>query len=73
MNMWNIFVAYISSSIPLGIPLLYGSTGEIVTEKSGSRTTFGAALSAATAQTLKSEMSTAASSSTAIKSLHFFT
>ena len=35
MNMWNILVAYISSSIPLGIPLLYGSTGEIVTEKSG--------------------------------------
>ena len=33
--MWNIIVAFISSSIPLGIPLLYGSTGEIVTEKSG--------------------------------------
>ena len=28
-------VSYISSSIPLGVPLLYGSTGEIVTEKSG--------------------------------------
>ena len=35
MNIWNILVAFISSSIPLGIPLLYGSTGEIVTEKSG--------------------------------------
>ena len=35
MGLWNIIVAYISSSIPLGIPLLYGSTGEIVTEKSG--------------------------------------
>ena len=32
MNMW---VAFISSAIPLGVPLLYGSTGEIVTEKSG--------------------------------------
>ena len=28
-------IRYISSSIPLGVPLLYGSTGEIVTEKSG--------------------------------------
>lgn len=28
-------VAYISSSIPLSVPLMYGSTGEIVTEKSG--------------------------------------
>ena len=35
MNIWNILVSFISSSIPLGIPLLYGSTGEIVTEKSG--------------------------------------
>ena len=32
MNMW---IAFLSSSIPLGVPLLYGSTGEIVTEKSG--------------------------------------
>ncbi len=31
----NLFVKFISSSIPLGVPLLYGSTGEIVTEKSG--------------------------------------
>ncbi len=31
----NILVAFISSSIPLGVPLLYGSTGEILTEKSG--------------------------------------
>ena len=31
----NILVAFIRSSIPLGVPLLYGSTGEIVTEKSG--------------------------------------
>ena len=31
----NMFVAFISSAIPLGVPLLYGSTGEIVTEKSG--------------------------------------
>ncbi|MBQ9859260.1 MAG: ABC transporter permease [Clostridia bacterium] len=28
-------IRYLSSSIPLGVPLLYGSTGEIVTEKSG--------------------------------------
>ncbi len=31
----NMLVAFLSSSIPLAIPLLYGSTGEIVTEKSG--------------------------------------
>ncbi len=31
----NMFVAFISSAIPLGVPLLFGSTGEIVTEKSG--------------------------------------
>ncbi len=31
----NLFVDFISSSIPLGVPLLYGSTGEILTEKSG--------------------------------------
>ncbi len=31
----DILVAFISSAIPLGVPLLYGSTGEIVTEKSG--------------------------------------
>lgn len=31
----NMFVAFISSSIPLSVPLLYGSTGEIITEKSG--------------------------------------
>lgn len=31
----NMFIAFISSSIPLGVPLLYGSTGEIITEKSG--------------------------------------
>ncbi|MBE6763631.1 MAG: ABC transporter permease [Ruminococcaceae bacterium] len=28
-------VSFISSSIPLGVPLLFGSTGEIITEKSG--------------------------------------
>ena len=28
-------VSFISSAIPLGVPLLYGSTGEIITEKSG--------------------------------------
>ena len=33
--MMGAIVSYISSSIPLGVPLLYGSTGEIVTEKSG--------------------------------------
>lgn len=33
--MGSILVAFISSAIPLGVPLLYGSTGEIVTEKSG--------------------------------------
>ena len=31
----NLFVDFISSSIPLGVPLLFGSTGEIITEKSG--------------------------------------
>ena len=31
----NMFISFISSSIPLGVPLLYGSTGEIITEKSG--------------------------------------
>ena len=31
----NMFIAFISSAIPLGVPLLYGSTGEIITEKSG--------------------------------------
>lgn len=31
----NMFLAFISSAIPLGVPLLYGSVGEIVTEKSG--------------------------------------
>mgnify|MGYP002510989655 CR=1 FL=1 len=31
----SMFLAFLSSSIPLGVPLLYGSTGEIVTEKSG--------------------------------------
>ncbi len=31
----NILVAFISSAIPLSVPLLYGSVGEILTEKSG--------------------------------------
>ena len=31
----QMFLAFLSSSIPLGVPLLYGSVGEIVTEKSG--------------------------------------
>ena len=31
----NMFLAFIASSIPLGVPLLYGSVGEIITEKSG--------------------------------------
>ena len=31
----NLLVAFIASSIPLAIPLLYGSTGEIITEKGG--------------------------------------
>ncbi len=31
----SMLTAFISSAIPLGVPLLYGSTGEIVTEKSG--------------------------------------
>ena len=31
----EMFLAFLSSSIPLGVPLLYGSVGEIVTEKSG--------------------------------------
>ncbi len=31
----NMLVAFLSSSIPLAIPLLYGSVGEIITEKGG--------------------------------------
>lgn len=31
----QMFLAFLASSIPLGVPLLYGSTGEIITEKSG--------------------------------------
>ena len=31
----NMLVAFIATSIPLAIPLLYGSVGEIITEKSG--------------------------------------
>ena len=31
----QMFLAFLSSSIPLGVPLLYGSVGEIITEKSG--------------------------------------
>ncbi len=33
--MTSTLVRYLASSIPLGVPLLYGSTGEIITEKSG--------------------------------------
>ena len=33
--MISTIIAYISSSIPLSVPLMYGSTGEIITEKSG--------------------------------------
>ncbi len=33
--MMSVLVRYLASSIPLGVPLLYGSTGEIITEKSG--------------------------------------
>ena len=33
--MWSVILSYISSSIPLSVPLMYGSTGEIITEKSG--------------------------------------
>ena len=33
--MWNFLVAFIPRAIAQGIPLLFGSTGEIVTEKSG--------------------------------------
>ena len=31
----NMLIAFISTSIPLAIPLLFGSTDEIITEKSG--------------------------------------
>lgn len=31
----NMIIAFIRTAIPLGVPLLYGSVGEIVTEKSG--------------------------------------
>lgn len=33
--MFGVILSYISSSIPLSVPLMYGSTGEIITEKSG--------------------------------------
>ena len=33
--MWNFLLAFIPRAIVQGIPLLFGSTGEIVTEKSG--------------------------------------
>ena len=33
--MLGTIISYISSSIPLSVPLMYGSTGEIITEKSG--------------------------------------
>ena len=33
--MMGAILSYISSSIPLSVPLMYGSTGEIITEKSG--------------------------------------
>ena len=33
--MWNFLIAFIPRAIVQGIPLLYGSTGEILTEKTG--------------------------------------
>ena len=33
--MWNFLLAFIPRAVVQGIPLLYGSTGEIITEKSG--------------------------------------
>ena len=33
--MWNFLIAFIPRAIVQGIPLLYGSTGEIITEKTG--------------------------------------
>lgn len=33
--MWNFLIAFIPRAIAQGIPLLYGSTGEILTEKTG--------------------------------------
>ena len=33
--MWNFLLAFIPRAVVQGIPLLYGCTGEIVTEKSG--------------------------------------
>ena len=33
--MWTFLLAFIPRAIVQGIPLLYGSTGEIITEKSG--------------------------------------
>ena len=33
--MWTFLLAFIPRAILQGIPLLYGSTGEIITEKSG--------------------------------------
>lgn len=35
MIMWNFLLAFIPRAIVQGIPLLYGCTGEIITEKSG--------------------------------------
>ena len=35
MIMWSFLLAFIPRAIVQGIPLLYGCTGEIITEKSG--------------------------------------
>ncbi len=35
MNIWSSIVDYLLSAVPLGMTFLYGSTGEILTEKSG--------------------------------------
>ena len=33
--MWNFLLAFIPRAVVQGVPLLYGSTGEIITQKSG--------------------------------------
>lgn len=34
-NVWSMIINYLLSAVSLGMTFLYGSTGEILTEKSG--------------------------------------
>lgn len=37
-NVWSMIINYLLSAVSLGMTFLYGSTGEILTEKSGHST-----------------------------------